>query len=527
MTSTIARAQIHMADPSWKKILAPKFPEVVETLRPSLLLDRLVGKGLLDFQEYGYIRSCSPATEEERSRSLLAEILTKKGPQSYDRFCEALLEVPAQAFIAEEILEYVRPVGGPNADRSQMSGEKAASSETKTSSAFIAGHQVSVDQPVPLQMSDDASPSEIASQLEVNPWSVLRDPDVTQLLCAKLRFEGNFLTGLKEAKIISAENLKVMKDPQKLREYKLILLLTEILPMCSPNQFLVFCEVLRKSRRKMVADKLMKKAHSMGWSASDKLSTAGGNSLKGQVVSQPIAGHAVKRTAVSAIPGTVQNQDPKLSTAAVSSQNRQLVSEPSVRHVVERSEARANPGMVQLGATKQPDHKRTVFVTVHSKYKSQYKRIHADVEDLIKQLFRPEDEAWRPLELQAYFPGKNQYDMDIELSHEGVEISERTPVMFRFPAVSYEKADDKKALLVEFLKRSIPGLLEDEVMFVGLHSNGLIYVVTIPGDAALQLLCLLKNPLPEWSLALFGPVKVQFHGLASIEMKFQLPGGLT
>ena len=516
-----------MADPSWKKILAPKFPEVVETLRPSLLLDRLVGKGLLDFQEYGYIRNCLPATEEERSRRLLAEILTKKGPQSYDLFCEALLEVPAQAFIAIEILGCVRPVGGPNADRSQMSGEKVASSETKTSSAFIEGHQVSVDQPVPLQMSDEASPSEIVSQLEVNPWGVLRDPGVTQLLCAELRFESNFLTGLKEAKIITAENLEEMKDSQKQREYKLILLLREILPMCRPGQFLVFFKVLTKSGRKMVADKLMKKAHSMGWSASDKLNTAGGNSLKGQVVSQPIAGHAVKRTAVSAIPGTVQNQDPKLSTAAVSSQNRQLVSEPSVRHVVEGSEARANLGMAQLGATKQPDPKRTVFVRVHSKYKSQYKQIHADVQYMIEQHFRPEDEAWRPLKVELIFPEENQYDRDEEQCYGGVEISERTPVMFSFPAVSYEKADDKKALLVEWLTRNIPGLLEDEIMFVGLHRNGLIYVVTIPGDAALQLLCLLKNPLPEWSLALFGPVKVQFHGLASIEMKFQLPGGLT
>ena len=86
-----------MAESSWN--LAPKFRQVVEQLRPSQLLDLLVESGLVTFEEYRYLRDPSHKTEEERSRILLTEILTKKGLQSFEKFCKLLQAVPGQAFL--------------------------------------------------------------------------------------------------------------------------------------------------------------------------------------------------------------------------------------------------------------------------------------------------------------------------------------------------------------------------------------------------------------------------------------------
>ena len=108
----------------WEERLAPKFRKVVENLQPLLLLDLLVERGLLDLEQYKYLNNpWQHATDEDRSRRLLSEILPKKGPQSFNKFCEVLLEVPDQAFIARDILEYRSPAGQPS--------DSASSSETE------------------------------------------------------------------------------------------------------------------------------------------------------------------------------------------------------------------------------------------------------------------------------------------------------------------------------------------------------------------------------------------------------------
>jgi hypothetical protein len=92
--------------------------------------------------------------------------------------------------------------------------------------------------------------------------------------------------------------------------------------------------------------------------------------------------------------------------------------------------------------------------------------------------------------------------------------------------LKYEKQPrEKKALWVRVLLRNIHGLSKDEIEFMGKHPSGLAYVITLPENAALQLFCLLKDPLPEWSFSLFGPVEVKFNGLpGNIKMRFQTPG---
>ena len=111
----------------WDKRLIPQFTKVVQNLRPSLLVDLLLERGLLLFEEYCYVRSSQHMTEEEQSRVLI-ELLRKKGPRSLDLFCEVLLAVRGQEFIATNILGYKGrgPIVGP----SSMSDEKASSGET-------------------------------------------------------------------------------------------------------------------------------------------------------------------------------------------------------------------------------------------------------------------------------------------------------------------------------------------------------------------------------------------------------------
>ena len=112
----------------WDKRLTPQFTKVVQNLRPSLLVDLLLERGLLLPEEYSYVRSPQHMTEQERSRVLLNDILRKKGPRSLDLFCEVLLAVRGQEFIATNILGYKGrgAIAGP----SSMSDEKASSGET-------------------------------------------------------------------------------------------------------------------------------------------------------------------------------------------------------------------------------------------------------------------------------------------------------------------------------------------------------------------------------------------------------------
>ena len=119
-------------DDSWQLRLAPKFRQVVENLRPLSVLDHLLEKDLIDTEEYKGLRSPWYRTDEDRSRMLLTEILPKKGPQSFQRFCEVLLAIRDQAHIATDILGYELPVSRPSVEPSPMSDEKTASSETES-----------------------------------------------------------------------------------------------------------------------------------------------------------------------------------------------------------------------------------------------------------------------------------------------------------------------------------------------------------------------------------------------------------
>lgn len=79
-------------------------------------------EGLLSSTEYETVTSDRLTIDEERCRALLSILMTK-GQGGFDCFCEVLLHVPGQEYIATEILKYARTFPMSNTDRPQSSGE--------------------------------------------------------------------------------------------------------------------------------------------------------------------------------------------------------------------------------------------------------------------------------------------------------------------------------------------------------------------------------------------------------------------
>lgn len=463
-----------MGDPKWKN-LRGLYSKLVSVRVSGTLLDRLVDEGLFNLNERQEVDSVSPAVEDKKARRMI-DILRHK-PHSFDRFCLILKELGHEE-LAEKLLsggcsallvdsgalpicdKRVDPVASESVSVGAVSeqlGQRSQASEevlTDVSVVETGGHGPSIRE---MTVSN--------SQLQASsPWSILTEPDIVIEFCTCLGFDSNFLSGLQEAKIINSEEyLEILNDGRKPREFKLKLLLNKMLPLCSSNQFFMFCEILKKTHRNQLSAELMKRASRMGWPAFKT----------GQSLPQVMAEHATE--------GDIEDANTDVKS----------------------------------------DDERTVFVTVVSKFQSQYKRIHNEVEYMIEKNIHPKDKTFHPLKIEAIFPKKNPYDMEEEWQYDGPQFVERTAVKFAFPAVSYEEGSEKKkALLVQLLSRNI-GLSKDEIKFVGGYPNGLAYVITISGDAALRLFCLLKDPLPKWPFDSFGPVKVKFHGLPSdIEMKF-------
>ena len=77
--------------------------KIVDTLRVSLIQDRLRADELINREEYN--RLSALPIEEDRARLLLNEILPKKGPEAYGKFRAILLSVVGQEHIVRDILD--------------------------------------------------------------------------------------------------------------------------------------------------------------------------------------------------------------------------------------------------------------------------------------------------------------------------------------------------------------------------------------------------------------------------------------
>ena len=75
--------------------------KLVQTLRPSLLLEHLVASNLVTMQEARELRQCS--TEQDRARMLLYDILPYK-ENAVDTLCEILKEA-GQLHIVRDVMK--------------------------------------------------------------------------------------------------------------------------------------------------------------------------------------------------------------------------------------------------------------------------------------------------------------------------------------------------------------------------------------------------------------------------------------
>lgn len=87
----------------WEKYVDPKFCRIVQSLQSSLVMDRLRSEGLLNREEFSGL--IATATEEERARKLINDILPRKGPLSFRDFCKVLLSVKGQEHIVNDIIQ--------------------------------------------------------------------------------------------------------------------------------------------------------------------------------------------------------------------------------------------------------------------------------------------------------------------------------------------------------------------------------------------------------------------------------------
>ena len=87
----------------WEKFVDPHFEEVVKYLQPMKLLDKFRGEGLITREEYSNLQEVS---ELKRARTLVNDLLPRKGKDSLDKFCRILLKTPGQEHIVKDIIKY-------------------------------------------------------------------------------------------------------------------------------------------------------------------------------------------------------------------------------------------------------------------------------------------------------------------------------------------------------------------------------------------------------------------------------------
>jgi hypothetical protein len=112
----------------WEEKVIPHFDKLVECLRPTLIMDTLRARRLINKKDYSTLGSLS--TEQERSQKLLHDILPSKGPGTLDSFCDTLLDVDGQEYVVTKFLRKQETRGGSDSfsDRLQSGTSLSASS---------------------------------------------------------------------------------------------------------------------------------------------------------------------------------------------------------------------------------------------------------------------------------------------------------------------------------------------------------------------------------------------------------------
>ncbi|XP_062521516.1 uncharacterized protein LOC134196419 [Corticium candelabrum] len=99
--------RIPLSDLLWEERLRPQYAYVVDVLKPDKLLPTLFADGVIDCDEFSTLRKARETlTDKGVSEKLLMDILYKKPPGSFDKFCSALRKVSGgQQHIADVLSE--------------------------------------------------------------------------------------------------------------------------------------------------------------------------------------------------------------------------------------------------------------------------------------------------------------------------------------------------------------------------------------------------------------------------------------
>lgn len=90
-----------LSDPKWEQ-LRPHFDKIIQVLSIDKVLPKLFSKKLIDSNEYMYLKS-SKEPEAKQLETLLVGILMKKGPGTFNTFCDILREIDGQQHIVTMI----------------------------------------------------------------------------------------------------------------------------------------------------------------------------------------------------------------------------------------------------------------------------------------------------------------------------------------------------------------------------------------------------------------------------------------
>ena len=82
----------------WDQRVRNQLTRLIEVLRPALLLDKLLEKGIITLEDWLRLRDLR--TEADRARSLLCEIIPKSLESTLDAFCTVLKDTRGQEHVA-------------------------------------------------------------------------------------------------------------------------------------------------------------------------------------------------------------------------------------------------------------------------------------------------------------------------------------------------------------------------------------------------------------------------------------------
>ena len=113
----------------WALFVDRHFEEVVKYLQPSILLDKLRGADLITREEYSDLRKDK---ELDRARTLVNDLLPRKGKDSLDKFCSILLKTPGQEHIVKDIIKYEPAIEASRQNEPQRDATASGSCSSST-----------------------------------------------------------------------------------------------------------------------------------------------------------------------------------------------------------------------------------------------------------------------------------------------------------------------------------------------------------------------------------------------------------